>query len=452
MSTATNLRFVGLLDNVRLVQNSISANFPGAGALKSLTEHYLNMATSLFPLFLHALNTVVTDEEEKQRAEHKMIDKLAREWENIFQLLATAKLLSSDLKTTDEFSWLDVLTKTAQKDLNISGWDFIVIPKLTQQFALTQFKYAPMLASLDIPITTLNAPWEWSIIWHELAGRKIKEIKKQKKGAFNIPSIQAFQRSQPKKASELLDQATDKLQAGKEIGIRLLKQIRKAIKIPEKPNWSDEWVEELFEDACSVLTFGVDFLPVFKSILGRNSASADKRHPDPVIRERIASRLLAKEVSADAEVQEKIEKAVLKRIQGLVQEFGLSLAVSSPNASTEVHRELVNIMKKFNDPSLSSADIDMIKDRLSEQLGKSPEYKRSRYKDPMVDVAFWEEVASKDYKRMLGIKLSEKDAFEALTHTSTDHNNARNILNLTGRIDAFYSDGEGVRHNHDHGH
>jgi len=451
MSTVSNLRFAGLLDNVRLVQKSMTDNFPGVGSLKSLIAHYLNMAESLFPPFLRALETV-TDGVEKQRAENKMIDKVALEWENIFQLIATAKLFGADLKTTTEFSWLDLLTRTAQKDLNIADWDFLVIPRLTQQFALTQFKYAPKFSSLDIPITALNTPWEWSIIWHELAGRKIKEIKKQNKGAFNISSVEELQKSQPKRASELVDQATARLQAGKEIGTRLFNQIRKAIKIPEKPNWSDEWVEELFEDACSVLTFGPDFLPIFKSILGRNSGSADKRHPDPAIRERIASRLLTKQVSAGDDVQEKIEKDVLKRIQSLIQKNGLKLAVSSPQSSTEVHRELINIMKKFNGPSLSSTDIGMTKDRLNEQMDKSPEFKGSRFKDPVVDVASWEEVASMDYKRMLGIKLSEKDAFEASTHTSTDHNNARNFFNPTGRIDAFYSDGEGVRHNHDHGH
>ena len=45
-------------------------------------------------------------------------------------------------------------------------------------FALYFFTYLENFAVLTVPIYSVQAPWEWSIFWHELAGYKVRQLEK----------------------------------------------------------------------------------------------------------------------------------------------------------------------------------------------------------------------------------------------------------------------------------
>ena len=59
--------------------------------------------------------------------------------------------------------------------------------------------------------------------------------------------------------------------------------------------WSQDWFEQLYEDACSVFAFGKDFVSVLEKILSRQARklTADLKHPDLNTRLLVANRLLA---------------------------------------------------------------------------------------------------------------------------------------------------------------
>ena len=440
------LRYESLIEHVSIVNRNWVSDFPGASSLKGLVEHYLNMAQTLYPMFKDAVNNE-PDEQEKSRAKNKMVDKLTQEWEIVYQLASSAKLLGTILDAKSDFSWFDLLVNTAQKDLNLSDWDFIVVPRLTQRFALTRFRYAAEFAALDMPFASFNASWEWGVFWHELGGRLIKDLKKTNRASFTVRSVAAREEAREKNAPELIDDVIFKLNKDEPVGSAILTKIRKLLKIPPKPDWSEGWVEELFEDACSVLTFGEPFLPVLETILKRSSGNADKRHPNIQTRVRVARRLLSLNVDPLEADQEAIENDVVRKITDLLDAYGLRLPVRFPERETDIHRGLQNLMRKFSNNTVSLADTVAFKDQLTAMLQEQAGRERVRRKDASEDIRSWKEVVSGDYREMLKIALSEGDAFYATTHTRRDHENSGDIIN---GLTVYYYDGNNTYHSHYH--
>ncbi len=449
------LRFLSLMEYVDLVQKNWAGDFPGANSLNSLVIHFSEMAHNLFGSFEQALEKV-NKEDEKRVARHRMVDKLSQEWEVIYKLISSAKFLGATLETRKDISWLDLIISTAQNDLNLSNWNFIVVPRMTQRFALTRFKYASEFAALDMPFSTFNSAWEWGIFWHELAGRKIKELKENnRRNPFLIRSVSGIEKTREQSGPELLEQVAGKLESDQSVAQAELKKIKEVIQTPPAPGWSQDWVEELFEDACSVLTFGEVFLPVLETILQR-SENSDTRHPPVEVRKRIASRLLDKTVHSSDPEQEKIESDVVKRLFKLINDNGLKLPFASPDANldsgTDIHRELRELMAKFNNRTASLGDTRNFKDKLKEILIKGDGYKRYQPPDANEKVEEWEEVKSGNYKKMLAINLSEGDAFGPTTHNYTDHINYGTYNPLTGQytLTVYYTDTNGINHSHTH--
>ena len=59
----------------------------------------------------------------------------------------------------------------------------------------------------------------------------------------------------------------------------------------KEQGWCVDWLEELFEDAWSVLAIGKNFLPFFEDTLSRHN-STDGRHPSAAIRVAVANEIL----------------------------------------------------------------------------------------------------------------------------------------------------------------
>ncbi len=47
---------------------------------------------------------------------------------------------------------------------------FVVLPYFGRRFELISFSYALTIFVLGIPATEVHCPWNWSFIWHEMAG------------------------------------------------------------------------------------------------------------------------------------------------------------------------------------------------------------------------------------------------------------------------------------------
>lgn len=439
-------RFKSLIDHVKLIENGIGG-FPGAIALKSLAMHYDNMATTLFQHFTAALEQE-SDPHLKITSKHKMVDKLIREWEFIYQLVANAKLLGSHLNTTEEFSWLNGILAVAQNDLNYGQREFIIVPKITQRYALTHFRYATEFAALDVPVSSLNAPWEWSVLWHELAGRKIRDILKADVHALEVPSVAEQQGPGHENARDLIEGLIGKLHNDLPVGYTFLKTIRQMLKLPLQPKWSQDWEEELFEDACSVLTFGADFLPVLESILNRSASLVDDRHPYPEIRLNMAKRLLDSSFKLeDADAEEKIEAEVSKRILDLIEKFDLKLPVLCPEQHTDIHTKIGYFMKQFASGQINPTDVESFREQLIRTMpARTDADKRNLLQQPDEDISQWTEIASQDYKQMLSLRFSDSDLLAAEAHSSADHQN-QGIANF---LTVYYYDANSVLHSHTH--
>lgn len=440
------LRYKSLIEHVERIENGITG-FPGAIALKSLAMHFDKMATTLFEHFSAALEKD-TDPQLKLTSKHKMVDKLIREWEFIYQLIANAKLLGSHLNTTDEFSWLNAILGVAQNDLNYAKREFIIVPKITQRYALTHFRYATEFAALDVPVSSLNAPWEWSVLWHELAGRKIHDILKADAHALEIPIVAEQQGPGHESARDLIEGLIGKLHNDLPVGYPFLKTIREMLKLPLQPKWSQDWETELFEDACSVLTFGPDFLPVLESILNRSTTLVDDRHPYAAIRLNMARRLLDTSFKLENDEQEeKIEAEVAKRILELIEKYDLKLPVLCPEQHTEIHAKLGDFMKQFASGQINPMDIESFRTQLIDTLpARMNADKRNLLQPPDEDISQWPEVASQDYKQMLSLRFSDSDLLAAEAHSSADHQ----VQGFANWLTVYYYDANSVLHYHTH--
>lgn len=155
---------------------------------------------------------------------------------------------------------------------------------------------------------------------------------------------------------------------------------------------------------------------MLNSILNRTYTPSDKRHPNPEIRIRLARQILNPTTGGNNE-QEKIERDVAMHIRKLA-ETKLRLPILVPEQATDIHHRLRTIMKNFTGLTAPAAETESLKEWLDERVAAESENAGKPYRDYFEDVEKWEEVASGDYRKMLGISLSESDL---LGLTDADH-------------------------------
>jgi hypothetical protein len=70
--------------------------------------------------------------------------------------------------------------------VGFSPESFPVIPQFGTAYSLGFFNYTDDFMALNLPITALQSPWEWTIFWHEIAGQKIRLLKKTRVEFLNV--------------------------------------------------------------------------------------------------------------------------------------------------------------------------------------------------------------------------------------------------------------------------
>jgi hypothetical protein len=253
------------------------------------------------------------------------LDKLRDEWQRLNTLAVASQTLTEDEKLDRS---LKAVLEVAAHSVGVEAERIIIVPG--NAFALYFFTYLDNFAVLTVPIYSVQAPWEWSIFWHELAGYKVRRLEKSTTIETVREKLTAFHNlykiSDEEKRKELLNSITWKNQFSRNYLGELFSQERLALDdlggfehqfermLLNLPNaekfqiydqiktdgWCIDWFKELFEDAWSVLAIGEPFLDFFSDILGRNTAR-DNRHPSLDIRLSVAKELL-KLVSPQSEV------------------------------------------------------------------------------------------------------------------------------------------------------
>lgn len=244
------------------------------------------------------------------------LDKLRNEWQRLDGILTAGRTLTQDEKANRS---IEAVGKVAAHFVGIDADWISIVPG--SSFALYFFTYIESFAILTVPVYSVHAPWEWSIFWHEIAGYKVHQLKKEttieeiRKRLTAIHKI--FKSRRREQLMILIDSITLKNAYGRIYLENLLSRERldltdlgdfeqqfeimtlNLVKIEnlhsyeriKTDGWCVDWFEELFEDAWSVLAIGEPFLEFFTDILGRNG-SIDERHPPVQVRLSVAKELL----------------------------------------------------------------------------------------------------------------------------------------------------------------
>lgn len=275
-------RLRGLMDHsTRLLERLRSRNLQKDNNIViHLIEDFQELSTKTYAQLFDLLeSTQGLDTDTKAIKGERLVNRLSRELRYI-ESLAIAVLENDNYylgNNEDNLSWFDNVVSLAANDLDVDRRGLLVLFNLYQTLGLRSFTYTKEFRTLDVPVTVLYTPWEWSVIWHEIAGIKVKEIKKR------IPDF--------------------------------IKDALTAVhtRVQNKSDWTEDYLEEIFEDACSVLVFGEKFIPIFEKILNRTYAeplSGDTRHPSVSTRINMAKLLLGQIVEEATQDQKEAASVI----------------------------------------------------------------------------------------------------------------------------------------------
>jgi hypothetical protein len=279
-------RFRGLLEHTTRLQNSLKSRKlqRDNNLVMRLIEDYQTLSSKLYETLTDLLLVSdKLDDAQKNIKAHRLVNKLSRELEYI-ESLATSVLQNDNYYAKDqpdEFSWFDNVIRLAANDLDVDSSQLLVLFSLYQTIGLRSFTYTKEFHTLDLPVTILNTPWEWSVVWHEIAGLKVKEIKRRYPGIM-------------KDTLEVIHS-----------------------QVAVQSDWTEDYVEELFEDAGSILVFGKELIDIFESVLNRTYDQAgmlDSRHPDIKVRVNVASLLLGQDPPDATQDQRIVAKVIDEKL------------------------------------------------------------------------------------------------------------------------------------------
>lgn len=186
------------------------------------------------------------------------LSKLVDEWQRVYAIVTALRERQANLESRRLLNQMDPFVDIAMKDVGLSYTDFPVVLQFGQSYSLKFSKYSDKFAALSIPLWVLESPWEWTILWHELAGERVRQEKVDKPESF----------------SSQFDEI-----------LKSLKRDNNAVDAALGNGWSVDWYEELFEDSFSVIHFPFHFLIVFQSLLERfPDGGKGLRHPPRIIR------------------------------------------------------------------------------------------------------------------------------------------------------------------------
>ena len=224
----------------------------------------LNDFQQLFGAYFDQYFRLKKDDTDDKIKPHKHIERFIDEWGRVFNVINSAQL---------SYLNIDILLPVLQiavGDLGIEHNSVMIVPEIGRQFSTRYFSYSPHFVSFEIPLYSIKSPWEWSILWHEAAGLKLRRIKNQST-ANDETKRDYFE------------------QAFRQLNAKLRDETGFEDDVQEAWNkfWSTKHFEELIEDAVSVKTFGLSFLRLFQKILD-DYAEEDRYHPPKALRLRVA--------------------------------------------------------------------------------------------------------------------------------------------------------------------
>ncbi len=293
------------------------------------------------------------------------LDKLRQEWQRLNIVAISIKALAKDEKL---MKTLEFVVEAAKISVGISD-QIAIVPG--DAFSLQFYSYLKNFSVLTVPIYSVQAPEEWSIFWHELAGAKarrlrydtVNEIKTTREKLTLFHQYFQYKKSKNEEQDLLKIVARNNRYEDAEKyppqdeDVQNLKKLRNNFcqrylndvfsgalpdlsdlgsmehqfermlaKLPEEnriqlyeeikeKGWCVDWLKELFEDAWSVLAIREPFLDFFNDILARHVAT-DGIHPPMLVRLEVAIEMLnLMKSEGDKQEQEKsVERIAAEQI------------------------------------------------------------------------------------------------------------------------------------------
>lgn len=287
---------------------------------------------------------------DRQYVMGKAVERLITEWrrvEPIYRhLLGTGTSVDGDNEIIKQIRAISDSAKqvliTSSRDLS-EMIDTDIILRFDVSFSLLRAPYYPQKSLLTVPIYTMPFTQLQKIIWHELASLAINPDgkaplpTKSSQSSYQPSDIYHLFKNNSAKTidwsidpdfnyqlSDFQDEKDDwkkfwlywasiLFKGSNDIDIHALPQM---IHYPNKRAYLIDWriahLEELVEDACSTIVFGVDvyetYIEVFHRFYDGNLQQPDMRHPAPEFRLEVTYQLLKimKEQKQDLEIPDAI--------------------------------------------------------------------------------------------------------------------------------------------------
>jgi len=403
-------------------------------------------------------NATATPPESRWIKLHEAVDKITKEWHLITELLAHIDLGSSYTKQFERYVDL------AMKDIGLEYLKdrYLLIPTFGEYFSLTTFKYSPDLAMLKLPVSVIKAPWERSVIWHEIAGVKVKKI-----GKLLSDHLDKFKEKNnivgKEQAEDPFETLFDRILNNKVIDKNFRADLKPLIRrrlgvgtiggrkrMPK--TWTLDWLEQLFEDACSVLAFAEkedSFIFVLEKILSRNvnKLTDDQKHPDLSTRLEVANRLLENKRGTAKPSKSNNERLTDEVLWGFItkQKPGtpgyLPIAFEYYDDAQGTRKQLIEVMRDYkanftNQPLVIDGMTTKLDGEKAQKLLPAEQtYHPSQYSQKPNQTSSIFENTKKSIEELLRVSLSEADEGDIKDHTHPDNGNTHQdmTINVHGR-------------------
>lgn len=186
----------------------------------------------------------------------------------------------------DNIAWQRTVERTLERTLERSrgleqlapppDLHVITIPYFGRSFELVSFSYAPSVLVTGIPLYNLETPWDWQVVWHEMAGHIVRGLEESGDGASPVNRI----------ARDIAPQIAE----------AQWEEWQRRFALEKPVEDRSGWVSELLEDAYSVLCLGPAMYATLRRVLRQHYsdllASSDARHPPAQLRFDAAGALL----------------------------------------------------------------------------------------------------------------------------------------------------------------
>lgn len=190
----------------------------------------------------------------------QLIERIGEEWTRVTSLLSAFQLVPEGDEAVEA---VRKVIFAAWSNLQMGRHKVVVLPHFGRHFELVRFRYAPGVTVMGMPMVSLYAPWDWTIIWHEVAGILVQT----KAVAQWIDELDAYMREEGI-WQDWLEQHAPKLD--------YLPRDEQDPSIPVADS-RHGWLQEFLEDAVGVLCLGDGMISGLRDILDEYYAQDEQQ-------------------------------------------------------------------------------------------------------------------------------------------------------------------------------